>query len=394
MIFIKEPTFKLLDKDVIISYPFSCEGKEQILWYKIPESFRPYIVTERLDAALVALLFLGLKTGNNIRVEGIVSSRLIYTINHYLIKALTLANSEYKKIKVEAEKLDNTDMNIAGIAGTGLSCGVDSFASYYDHEKSQDHYKVSYFTFFNVGSHGDFGGENSRKLYHRRLPLVRGFAKRVNKEVIEIDSNLSEILKLNFQRTHTLRSISCVLILQKLFKTYYYASSVKFDNFKLDNIRIAEYDLINLQMLSTESTLLISSAAQYSRVERIELISNKPDTFDYLNVCVNLKHTGSKINCSTCHKCIRTMITLEILDKLENYKEVFYLDGYKKNKFKYLGELLFKVEKETLDKEVISLIKKEKVKVPSVSYYYGFIYKYRYYNRFLKKEIKKKLKRV
>lgn len=394
MIIIKKPKLQMEDQHVVLSYPFSIDGKEQILWYKIPESFRDYVVAERLDAALVGLLFLGLKTGNDIRLEGAVSSRLFYTISHYLIDALILSNSDYKRIKIEAEQLDDTDINNEKVAGTGMSCGVDSFASYYDHENSQKHYKTKYFTFYNVGSHGDFGGDNARNIYFRRLERINLFAKKVNKEVVEIDSNLSEILRLNFQRTHTLRSISCVLILQKLFRTFYYASSVRFDNFELDKIRIAEFDLLNLQMLSTESTQFYSSAAQYSRVERIKIISNKSDTYDHLDVCVNIKNDSHKINCSRCHKCVRTMITLEILERLKNYHVVFDLEDYKRNRSKHLGELLCKVNKETLDDEVLALIKKERITVPLESYYYGFIYRYRYYKNLFKKEIKKKVKSV
>ncbi|MGB8704124.1 MAG: hypothetical protein WCD31_03740, partial [Gillisia sp.] len=265
----------------------------------------------------------------------------------------------------------------------------DSFATYYDHVNEEAPFKIEYFTFFNVGSHGDFGGEKAQEIFHHRRESIKGFSEKVGKEVITVDSNLSDILRMNFQKTHTLRSISCVLLLQKLFRNYYYASSVRFDQFKLDQIRIAEYDLLNLQTLSTESTSIFSSVAQYNRIERIELLAKEPDTYSYLDVCTNPRFQGARINCSECNKCIRTMFTLEILGFLEKYTSVFDLQKFQKNKLEYLGPLLFGADKETLDIQLLRLMKERKIRVRAQTYYYGL--KWFLLNK--KKKLKNRLKR-
>lgn len=387
MIVINRPYIKTRENEVIVSSDLIVNGEVKTLWYKIPGKFKEYIVTENLDAFLVGILFLGLKTGKDIKIEGPVSARLYYTLTHYLIPALCLANPKWKKIKLFKESLNDADLNIEKVAGTGLSCGVDSLATYYDHIHDEGAYKIKYFTYFNVGSHGDLGGEFSRSIYLKRLEKIKEFGTKIKKEVIEIDSNLSEILLLNFQETHTLRSISCVLLLQKLFKTFYYASSVKFDNYKLDNIRMAEYDLLTLQMLSTESVQFFSSATQFNRTEKIEIIANQPDTYFYLDVCVNPELADDKINCSECHKCIRTILTLEALGYLENYSKVFDIVKFKAAKNKHLGRLLFKRNKETLDQELIKLLSKGKF-FPIISYYYGVQYFLRIQKKLLKNKIK------
>lgn len=393
MIVISPPYIKTIEKEVLVSSDIIVNGVVETLWYKIPKKFKDYIVTENLDAFLVGILFLGLKTGQDIKLKGPVSARLYYTLNHYLIPALCLANPKWKKIKLFEEGLNDLDLNTAKVAATGLSCGVDSLASYYDHICDEGAYKIKYFTYFNVGSHGDLGGKFSRNIYLKRLKKIKEFGAKVKKEVIEIDSNLSEILLLNFQETHTLRSISCVLLLQKLFKTFYYASSVKFDNYKLDKIRIAEYDLLTLQMLSTESVQFFSSATQFSRTEKIEIIAKQPDTYSYLDVCVNPELDIDRINCSECHKCVRTMITLDALGSLENFSKVFDIVKFSAQKNKYLGQLLFKRNKETLDQELIKLLKKGDF-FPIISYYYGIQYYIRLQKILLKKKVKMKLKLI
>ncbi len=371
MIVINPPVITAKDRFSILSSTIEIDGAEERLWYKFPQKFQQYLVTENLDGFLVGLLFLGLRSGKDITLKAPVSARLLYTINHYLIPALVLANPKFHKINILASGVNNKDLNAGKVAGTGMSCGIDSFASYYDHNNEVDSFGISYFTFFNVGSHLDFGGVKAREIYQNRLRSVSEFAKKEGKEVISVDSNLSEILKMNFQQTHSLRSISCVLQLQKLFKNYYYSSAYRFDHFKLNAEDTSDSDIFNLQMLSTESTNLFASAAQFSRVERTLMVAEHPGTYDKLDVCTAPMLNGPYINCSICYKCLRTQLTLETGGKLHLYGNVFDIIKYKKYKDKYIGKLLLKKKKSPLDKEVIAFLKNEKIIFSLKAYYYA-----------------------
>lgn len=373
MIVINSPEIIVQGDSSVISSIINIDGKEEKLWYKFPQKFQQYLVTENLDAFLVGILFLALKSKNNITLKAQVSARLLYTLNHYLIPALVLSNPKFFRIKILASEVNSRDLNSANVAGTGMSCGIDSFASYYDHLPEKNPFAISYFTFFNVGSHLDFGGEVARKIYNDRLRSVCEFAQNEGKEVISVDSNLSEILKMNFQQTHSLRSISCVLLLQKLFKNYYYSSAYRFDHFELNSKDTSDFDIFTLQMLSTESTNFFSSAAQYSRVERTLLVAEYPATYKKLDVCTNPSLDSPFINCSTCYKCLRTQVTLDIANKLELYKEVFDIKAYEKVKDRYIGSLLVKKEKSTLDIELLEFLKKEKFSASLNNYYYSIV---------------------
>src|SRR5690606_13191059 len=109
---------------VIISAEIETNGVIEKLWYKFPEEYKKFLVTENVDAFLVGLLFLALKSGNDISLKAPVSARLLYTLRHYLIPALTLANPEFHKIKIFAEQLNYDDLNTGKIAGSGMSCGI------------------------------------------------------------------------------------------------------------------------------------------------------------------------------------------------------------------------------------------------------------------------------
>ncbi len=332
MIQINKPEYLVENNSIIFSTIFEIDNRKDELWYKLSNKYKPFLNLETLDSFLVGLLFLGLKTGNDIHVKGMVSARLFYSLNHNVIPALCMSNPDYFKIKISADKLSRINFNEVGAGVTGLSCGVDSLATYYDSKSEDEGYGIQYFTFFNVGAHGEYGGGEARTLYKKRLNEVKGFAKEEEREIIAIDSNLSEILQMKFQQTYTLRIISCVLLLQKGIKIYYYASGTRFDHFSINNSEIADMDMLIVPNLSTESTQIYPSALQYTRFERTALISIESTTYRYLNVCVHSHLTTEKINCSECYKCMRTQLTLEVLNKLEDYQHVFDLSKYRKKK--------------------------------------------------------------
>lgn len=370
MIVINPPSITEEPHHVIISCQFSIDEKKDTLWYKVPEIYRSFIITGNLDAFVVGLLFKALEGGHDIHVRGAISSRLNYTLGHYVINALCFVFPEFKKIRIFSEVLKDEDLNTGNTAGTALSCGVDSLATYFDHILERGKHKVEFFTFFNVGSHGDYGGERARKIYHERLKSVKDFAAIENKQVISVDSNLSEILKMKFQSTYTLRIVSCVLLFQKLFRNYYYATGTRFDHYSMNRNELADLDMLLLPNLSTESTTFYPAAIQYTRIERTALLSEHPITYDFLDVCVSLSPGKKFLNCSTCYKCMRTQLTLEILGKLNYYDKVFNIKLYKESKNRYLGWLLSKRKKLTLDTEFIKFMKGSNFKIPFGAYVY------------------------
>ena len=312
-----------------------------------------------------------MKKCEDIDLKAPVSKRLYYTITTYLIDALNLADPKFKKIKVIANELSSANLNVASAVGTGLSCGIDSFAVICDHLDIEEQYKINFFTFLNAGSHGDNGGEFAREVFHKRLKLFKPYADECNIDLVAIDTNINEILMMPHVFTHTMRDAACVLCLQKLFVYYYYASTYRFDYYELskDNCQ-GSYDLLTLNLLSTESISFFSAANQYTRVERTENISNYEPTYRYLNVCVLSSSTGDPKNCSVCHKCLRTQLTLDILGKLHLYDKVFDLNKYRKAKDKYIGHVFALKSSGTYYKEVAELIKTKKYKVKLKSYFY------------------------
>ena len=326
------------------------QGKKEV-WYSVAKKYAEFLTTENSDAFLVGLLLLAMKNQEYIYIDGQISERLFYNLNHYFMKIITLLIPSLKAVNIYPQQLNSEKITPnQNVVATGFSGGIDSFCTLIDHwsEKTPDNYKITHLVMNNVGSHGSGG----RNLFHQRYQRLNAFAEEFNLPFIQIDSNLHEILEMNFQNTHTTRNISAILALQKLFGKYYYASAHKYaDCILTESPDGAVIDPTAIHLLSTETTEFISTGCQHSRVEKTMIVSDFEPSYRYLDVCVHAVDKAE--NCSQCWKCARTILTLEILGKEKLYNKVFNLDKYYQIKDDYVRSII-DTEK-PLSKEVIEL---------------------------------------
>jgi hypothetical protein len=103
-------------------------------------------------------------------------------------------------------------------------------------------------------------------------------------------------------------------------------------------------------LLSTESLEVIHDGAAYTRVEKTEMLSRWPETYNKLRVC-----TPGDVaeNCSQCEKCIRTMVTLDMVGALGNYSSFNGRLNYSLIRgCRYYNSGEFALAKEILDRAV------------------------------------------
>lgn len=329
------------------------------LWFEVDDKYAEFLTVERADAFLVGLLVKAINEGHDIKVNGPLSERLYFTITNYLIPFIATTYKS-KPIKLYCSNLISETLDSYGAVGTGLSCGVDSFSTIYEHLKDDcpKRYQISHLTYFNVGSHGSHGGEKSRNLFNKRLQKVRQCARDLEKDLIVIDSNLSELLAMEFAGMHTIRNMSAVLVMQKLFKVYYYSSSVPFKDLSTEK-GMGSYDIFSLNMLSTESVELFSSCATMTRLEKTKMIASMPLVQKHLNVCIK-----DGYNCGKCVKCARTLLTLEVIGELEHFSEVFHLKAYYNIKSRYMISVLARRKASVFKQEIYEEMRLTKFKIP------------------------------
>jgi len=356
------------ENETVLQAKFECGNTKDTLWFSTTKDFGRYLCHERGDAFLVAMLLYAMKRGVDIRILAPISERLYYTLTKHFVKVIADMFPGYHRVQIIAE-IATGQLENAGGVGTGLSCGIDSFCTVIEHtdESCPPNYRLTHLTFFNVGASGDYGGEHARDLFHQRIEAVRPCADELHLPLVTLDSNISEILGMNFVKTHTYRNVAAVLALQKLFKIYYYSSGYSLRQFEFNHSDSSHYDVYALDMLSTDTTKFFSSGEIYSRVEKTDIVSTHPLTYRYLNVCV-----AAETNCSRCHKCQRTLVTLDLLGKLDLYNKVFDLDDYRMRRSKYFGLVLGGWKNDLMKQEIYDTIKQDKYHIPFGAYLYRY----------------------
>lgn len=341
------------------------------LWFAVPKIYEKHVCTTQMDAFLVGMLFPAMMCGEDLYLDGVVSKKLLFNVNKYVIPLLMSFSSAAKKITVTAKESNEQGFDNTGI-GTGFSGGVDSFNAIHELlvKQTDPTLKINTLLFLNVGSHG--GKEESAKLkYLQRYNHLKSYPEEINLDYIPIDSNLHTFHPWGHEKIHTLTGVAGVLVLQKHFSKYYYASAgfnyTQIINFsqKYRDKDVGIYcDPILLPLLSTESTEFYQEGAAYSRVDKIVDISNYEPTYRYLNVYVSGDDTHE--NCSACGKCLRTLFALDLSGNLEKYENIFNIDKYRKIKGFYIAQLVKDSEKDIFAKSLIELAKDKNIRLPNL----------------------------
>ena len=108
--------------------------------------------------------------------------------------------------------------------------------------------------------------------------------------------------------------------------TWLHASTYHWSDITLAaNSYMARIEPFLLPLLSTSHITLATTGSQHSRIDKTQIVAMMPDTHEFLDVCVSPAAAG---NCSACEKCLRTLLTLEMLGHLDLYERVFDMELY------------------------------------------------------------------
>lgn len=315
---------------------------EQTLWFELDEAYAPYLVSDRLDAFLVAALLRAMREREDIVVHGPVSEKLLYGLRSAYMPILMVLRPKLRAVRIFADPVPaSTPRSFPGAVATGFSAGVDSLCATNDHVSREvlPSFRLTHLVINNTGSHGYLDHHRARRLFHARYAHARRCAHEIGLDLIRVDSNLSELVQTPFRESHVPRNLAPALLLQDLIGKYYYASTHHYrDTFIGKTENISHADPAAVHLLSTETLDFIASGAQYTRVEKTARIARMPGAERWLSVCIDEDGDGG--NCSVCLKCCRTLITLELLGELPRFEKAFDLARWAKVRTRYIRRTL------------------------------------------------------
>lgn len=374
MIYVHKASILHEDDKIRINCDIYIDAEKRSLYFIVDSFYEKYITADRADAFLVMLFYFAMRDGHDISFESPLSEQLLYQIQVYLIDALHKANPSFRRIKITCP-YTLRDNCLGAEVGTGMSCGIDSLATLLAHqsENISDGYRVTYLTYFNVGAFQyDDGmpavGSSGIDLFTGQLQLAKNCSDDAKMPMLVVRSNLGECFPFKHDYVHAYRNCGTVLLFQKLFRVYYYSSGYTFEKFVCSpDASSAEYELYLLPLISTESTRFYSYSPSCSRLEKTIAIKDSPLARNHLLVCTKENH-----NCGTCHKCARTLITLDALNALQNFSSVFDLEKYKKTRTLQIGYMISNL-KDPFYKKTFPLLKKSG-KIPAFSWMYAIAF--------------------
>ena len=359
-----------------LSCDFSVTGienpfQEKTMWVAVEEANADMLADNVYDPFVLVPVALGMYYKQDVHIDGNISPRLYFNMRHYLMNIFDRFSDDVSPVGFTVNGFDTVEQ-VGDLVGTGISCGVDSLTTILDNfvNETDPNFRINSLLFVNTGTHGNFEDPSSRKKFFDRASLNKTAADELGLPIYLIDSNYHAFVhKIGPQTFGYLSIYSCMLSLQRYIKRCYSASALSYDEIaqfsKVSrNSDMSEHcESYMLHLISTENFEFVIDGCQYTRSEKTERISEWNFAQKYLNVCASWTSDGAH-NCSCCRKCARTLITLEAMGKLDLFKDVFDLDIYRKNRFRWMCWFRTNYGKEAFSTEIIDYAREHGIKFP------------------------------
>ena len=317
------------------------------LWFSAPSEYEKYMCTERSNAFVIALLWYAMVTESDIHFETPMSSRLYDGLRGRLIPALM--KDSKREIRLVGPVSDQPQWNEGGVV-SGMSCGVDSLYTLacYGGEDAPAGMRLTHLVYYDgnylfpfvkppydldaiyekAGApHRCFADHAGTIATHHGLPLIY------------VQNNIDR----DFYRgariySSMYRFLACTLALEHLYGTYISSSSGHEDNTEISLlVPTQHYEDLICESCRTETLHYVTSDHEI-RSEKLRTLAEDEDAGKYTAVCYQPGENGE--NCGRCYACMKTIIPLDIMGKLDRFRACFDLDAYYSNRKNVYRELI------------------------------------------------------
>lgn len=343
------------------------------MYFEIDANYGGMLVDDTFDPFMLVALYSAMYYKTDLQIRGNVSKKLYKNLTNYAQKILGDYSSDLAPVKIFVDGF--APVNVKGtLIGTGISCGVDSLSTVYDRFICEDDpdYKINALFFFNCGANGNFTDPFTSTAAQINCRHGATCANELGLPIIFVNTNLHQFKFTEPKETFIFFStFACVLALQNAVKRYYMASSYSYDEIKRCGVECECHDLAGfaesffLPLIQTERIELILDGCQYRRIDKVIKLVDWEIARKYLHVCSS--HTEDASNCGTCQKCLRTLLTLEILGKLDAFADIFDLEQYRAESFNYKVSCVMNGDKDFFCKQILDLAAEYNFPMPTRS---------------------------
>lgn len=358
--------------------------KVKQFWFSVDTQYGEWLTDDVYDAFLVAMIFPAMYYGEDIKICGNVSKKIWHNILHYVEGLVKAYAPSFHSVSITVNGFSDASKAEHTRVGTGFSGGIDSFSTLADNffNTTDEEYKIDTLFFFHVGQYGNVKKSSTWERANNRFIITRNFAKEIGVDSIMMSTNLFDFyLPVWEYDAGVLCRIASVLVFQKVLKRYYISNTVSYREFAKMNLTdhyvdMAEMtDPIIMPLLSPEGLDILCDGAQYTRTEKTINIVELPLAQKHLNVCVNSSEEHVEAtNCSSCPKCLRTLMALDSAGALQKFEGVFDLSKWRKKAFGYKCEQVLKYKRDSFAQDNVDFARKCGKYVPDRITAMAFVY--------------------
>lgn len=335
MIAIGRPYVSIEDGAASLNAKVSVDNLQAVLWLKVDGGYADCLCDERSDAFLLGLLPYAMQYRHDIHCEAPVTRRLRDQIEQCFLEPYCLVNPGTYKPAIKCCAAGEV-AHVRDAIATGVSCGVDSLHVFATRPG------ITHGCVFNMFVRNHMRGEKERKLmWANARERARRFCRDAGVELVEVDTNFDKGIfpGLVYEYHVTFANLFAIYGLQKLFSLYFVASGSAAGNWTLQTPLTddcAHYDHVLLPAASL-SRIMIRLCGAEDRLDKVRKLTGYEPAKNHLNACWECVDGGT--NCTfRCGKCKRTLLELEALDAVEDFRKVFDLEYYSRNKRDYFLE--------------------------------------------------------
>lgn len=293
---INKPKIEETNEYIQISSIVEFKKSKNVVYYRIDKSFKDWL-NHDLDAFVAGLIPIAMSIGEDIIAKGTMSQLLSYNLGLYQGYFNFFFKTKMKKIKIIADRYEKYD-SYGKATISAFSGGINSFFTLLKNLNNKENTK------YNVTDIMYVSGLNAPE--NRKL---KELAKKLNVKPIIVETNLRELSnKYADFSLHSKGAIlaSCGLILKKYAGRFYIPSPFDYHvPFPYGSNPVTDI------LLSTENFEIIHHGSDFSKIQKLEYLTNYPLTYDNL--------FALKKNAAYGEYCY-TAIALSMMDKLSLYK--------------------------------------------------------------------------
>jgi hypothetical protein len=253
-----------------------------------------------LDGFVFGIIFYAMRTGESLRVHGVMSAEALYNLAEFQEAWVNLCPEIYRKIEVvPSTVVFPPKEGRAGRALCAFSGGVDSVFTVLRH-KTKARGNASYPLEAVVLVHGFNVPLAAKDGFNLLRERVRPFIDELGLELKILRTNLKSLNLMNWEMGYMSQLAACLHNYSHDFCYALVGSSDAYNEFFLPWGSTPATD----RLLSGSDMKLVHDGAGFSRTEKVAFLSKQLSAQKVLKVCWEGKDVHK--NCGVCEKCVRT----------------------------------------------------------------------------------------